>query len=196
MKKPDPQVLMDLAWQLGAGGAVVIDPADIVVKEEFAKLCREPRCPGYAASARCPPHVGGPDEFRALQKQFSRALAFKIEVASDILLSEQRREVFRLLHEIAATLELEAVKLGFPGARGFAGGSCKLTFCHDKPSCRVLAGEGECRNPDSARQSLSGFGVQASSLMEAAGWNMGWVGDKDRPQGEKMAPLCGLVLLD
>jgi hypothetical protein len=76
-------------------------------------------------------------------------------VPSEILYSGENRELFQLLHEIAAGIENSAVKMGFSDAQAYAGGSCKRIFCHDHPECRVISEKGSCRNPDYARPSMS-----------------------------------------
>jgi len=57
----DFTALLKLAVQLGADDAALITVTDIVVKDELATLCREPRCEGLGNSLSCPPYVGGLD---------------------------------------------------------------------------------------------------------------------------------------
>ena len=164
--------LTELACRLGMSNATVISASEILIEEELAKLCREPQCENYGLSASCPPHVGGPSGFRKLLDDFEHAVVFRIEVPSEVLLSSDRREVFRALHEIAVRIEHAAVDMGYRNSRAYAGGSCKRIFCQDYTFCRVLKEGGECRNPDRARPSMSGFGINVSKLIEAAGWTM------------------------
>ena len=58
-------------------------------------------------------------------------LAITIDAPIDVLHSSQRFEVMFLLHEIVAAAERRAIAAGYSGARGFAGGSCKKTFCDE-----------------------------------------------------------------
>ena len=166
----------------------------IVIQDRLAGFCQEPRCPSYGLSANCPPHTPGPAGFRELVKDYRWALVFKIEVPAEILFSSQRRELFGLLQETAAGLEKAAREMGFGDSKGFAGGNCKPLFCGDKADCRVLAG-GKCRNPDRARPSMSGFGVDVSKLMEEAGWTMNRVGQGQGQDQGSTGTLCGLVLI-
>jgi predicted metal-binding protein len=108
----DLKKLTKLASELGAGSAKVISTSDISVEDHLANLCKEPRCENYGLSASCPPHVAGPSGFIKLLKKFEKAVVFKIDVSSEILLSSDRREVFRALHEISAFIELSAVEMG------------------------------------------------------------------------------------
>ena len=187
--------LCQRACRLGASEAAPISTGDIQVEEKLAKLCEEPRCENYGQSASCPPHVAGPSGFRKLLRQFKHAIVFKIDVPTKILLSNQRREIFQLLHEIAADIEQTAVKLGYPDARAFAGGSCKKLFCDDQPNCRVIAKGGGCRNPDRARPSMSGFGINVHKLMHTAGWPMEKVTCDTDPDEIAMGSVSGLVLI-
>lgn len=190
-----PAALLALACRLGAGDAALIRAADIVVEAQLAKLCETPRCENYGLGAGCPPHVSGPSGFQELLKDFEQAVVFKIEVPSESLFSSERRDIFRLLHEIAAAIEQSAVREGYRHARAYAGGSCKAIFCRDQPNCRVVGEGGQCRHPDHARPSMSGFGINVARLMKAAGWTMNRAASGNAPNRTSIATVCGLVLL-
>ena len=187
--------LCQQACRLGASQAAPISTGDIQVEEKLAKLCEESRCENYGQAASCPPHVAGPSGFRKMLRQFKHAIVFKIDVPTEILLSNQRREIFQLLHEIAADIEQTAVKSGYPDARAFAGGSCKKLFCDDQPNCRVIAKGSGCRNPDRARPSMSGFGINVHKLMQAAGWPMEKITRDTDPDEVASGSVSGLVLI-
>jgi predicted metal-binding protein len=187
--------LIQLACRLGASGAAVIPANEISIEDNLAKLCQEPQCENYGLSTSCPPHVAGPDGFREFQKTFQQAVVFKIDVPTEILLSSQRREIFQLLHEIAAHIEQAAVEMGYSQSKGFAGGSCKTLFCRDHADCRVLATGGACRHPHRARQSMSGFGINVSKLLQAAGWHMDKIIRETDPDDVPMGAVSGLVLI-
>ena len=186
--------LIQLALRSGASGAAAISASDILVEDDLAKLCREPRCESYGLSTSCPPYVSGPSGFRELLKNFKHAIVIKIDVSLEILLSSERSDIMRLLHEIVAGIEQAAVKTGYPGSKSFAGGSCKKIFCHDYEGCRVLTEGGECRNLRYARPSMSGFGINVSKLMQVAGWTMSNTYKTD-PDTASTAPICGLILI-
>jgi predicted metal-binding protein len=187
--------LAQIAYQLGANDARAISTTDISVEEDLAKLCREPGCENYGLSAGCPPHVAGPAGFRKSLKTFEHALVFKIDVPSEILFSDERRDIFRLLHEIAAGIEQSAIEMGFHDSSAYAGGSCKQIFCRDYPDCRVLAENSECRNPLFARPSMSGFGINVLKLKKAAGWMSNKTSQNDDPDTISMQTVCGLILI-
>jgi predicted metal-binding protein len=191
----DLKELTELACRLGASNAEVISTSQISIEDDLAEVCKEPGCENYGVSASCPPHVVGPSGFRQLLKNFHKAVVFKIEVPSEILLSSGRREVFRALHEIAASIEHSAVDLGYENSTAFAGGSCKHLFCQDYTTCRVVGEGKECRNPHRARPSMSGFGINVSKLMQEAGWTMSRI-NQDRSGDEiSMGTVCGFVLI-
>lgn len=188
-------LLIEHACRLGASAATVVAAADIVVDEELAARCREPRCENYGLAMSCPPHVGGPTAFRRLLEVFPEALFFVIEVPSAVLYSSDSREVFQLLHEVAAGIEQAAVTMGFAAARAFAGGSCWEIFCREHGLCSALAEAGECRYPQQARPSMSGFGIDVARLLATAGWQMTFTACQPDGTSTAMASICGLVLI-
>ena len=187
--------LIELALEIGASAATTISVGGIHVEEELAALCEEPRCENYGQSASCPPHVSGPSGFRKLIRKYTNAVVFKIDVPTEILLSDQRREIFQLLHDIAAGIEQAAVKKGCASSKAFAGGSCKQIFCSDQANCRVTVEGKGCRNPERARPSMSGFGINVHKLMQAAGWPMERITRDTDPDQISMGSVTGLVLI-
>ncbi len=97
-----------------------------------------------------------------------------MELPTTVMFSDDRFGVMHLLHQIVAAVERKAIELGLEHSRGFAGGSCKELFCNDQKTCRVVAQNKPCRNPDFARPSMSGFGIDVTHMMESSGWS----GDK------------------
>ena len=193
--RPDMKELTRLACRLGAGDAAVVSARDIPVEDNLANLCREPRCENYGLSPSCPPHVAGPDGLRRQLKRYRHAVVLKIELPYDIMFSNELPDYMGLLHEIAAGVERAAVKMGYRDASAFAGGSCKKIFCRDHPVCRVLAEGGPCRNPQTARPSMSGFGINVSKLMQTAGWSMNRVHAGAGSGQPSTGTLAALVLI-
>ena len=184
--------LLELARHLGATDATLIAVKDIVVKDELARMCREPRCEGYGRSMSCPPHVAGPQAFREMMPDYTQALVFAVEVPMAVALSSERSEVLGLIHEIAARTESAAREQGAVKAKAFAGGSCKELFCSAYAECRVLDEGKACRNPHLARPSMSGYGIDVGKLMERAGWPQNSSASKE----DATVTFVGLVLLD
>lgn len=191
--------LMLLAREMGATHTAVISPDRVPVENRFAAMCLEPRCPHYGFSASCPPHVGGPQAIRDLLDATESVLVIQIEVPREILLSSENQEIFRLLHEIIAAVERKAGSLGYGLSKGFAGGSCKQLFCHDKAECRVVNQKKDCRHPKQARPSMSGHGINVSRLMKAAGLNITQAAHKKNeengPVQDDMSSVAGIVLI-
>jgi predicted metal-binding protein len=198
MAVPPPTNLEDLvllAKALGASDAQIISSKDISIEDGLANLCREPQCMNFGLSPSCPPHVGGPSEFRKFLNYHQQAIIVRLVVPSSALFSDERRSIMRLLHEIVAGIEQEAVKGGFSNAKAFAGGSCKQIFCYEYESCQVLSNEGECRNPTQARPSMSGFGIYVSELMKTCGWPADIKTSQAEAAKDPMSWVAGLVLL-
>jgi len=166
----DLDPLIQLAVSLGASKAHILSSDKIVVEDQLARKCIEPRCENYGLSFSCPPHVGSPAFFRKLIKTHPWALVIQLVIPALMLLSWERLDVGRVLHELVATVELEAIKMGYARSSGFAGGSCKELFCQDYLSCQRIEENGPCRHPDLARPSMSGYGIDVFQLIKSCGW--------------------------
>lgn len=162
--------LVRLAIDSGASRAATISTAYISAEEKLSKLCSQPKCKNYGLSRSCPPYVTGPEAFNKYLTDKKYAIVIRIDLSTDVLFSEQRAEIMYLLHEITAKVEKAAITNGFSDSKAFAGSSCKKIFCRDEPDCLALSANGECRHPDIARPSMSGYGINVSKLMAAAGW--------------------------
>jgi predicted metal-binding protein len=159
------------AIRFGATDSAVISSSDIRVEDDLAALCNgEYTCPNYGLAASCPPHVGGPEQFRKWQKKSRYSITVKIELPASVMFSDARKEVMRLLHQLVAGVEKKAIESGFGQSRAFAGGSCKQLFCEKNKTCCVMADELPCRHMSEARPSMSGFGIDVIQLMKTSGW--------------------------
>ncbi|MBN1315877.1 MAG: DUF2284 domain-containing protein [Anaerolineales bacterium] len=186
--------LVQLALSLGASDARIITSNAIKVKDSLASLCIKPRCSNYGLSASCPPHVSGPAGFRKLQQTLPHALAVRIVVPSSMLLSSESKELARYLYELVAALEQEAVGMEYTDSIAFAGGSCKRLFCYDQPDCQKIS-KGECRHPQIARASMSGYGVDVFELMKTCGWEVNLNTNRSQSQTEDMSWIAGLIMI-
>lgn len=187
--------LLRIAFQSGASRAGLIPVEEISAEEDLASLCRKPQCRNYGLAAGCPPHVSGPSGFRKLLEKMRHAIVIRIDVPSSILFSDQRHDIMKLLHETAANIERSAVEMGFTLSKAFAGSSCKKIFCHEHAECRVISDNGKCRNPQSARPSMSGYGINVSKLMTSAGWPSKMNMQQDQKDGESISWVAGLILI-
>lgn len=195
MANKHEQQLLQHALELGVSDTRLIDAARIQVEDDLAKICKDPGCPGYGQGANCPPHVMQPEAFRQLLQDYPRALVFKFDVPTEVLLGDGRFEVARIVHETAADLERHALTCGYAAARGLAAGSCKRIFCPEEIDCRVLAGDGDCRHPEVARPSISGLGVNFFELSRTVGWPIHKLTRDSNPDDVPMGLMAGIVLL-
>lgn len=189
--------LIEIALRAGRGviEAALIPVSEIEVSDNLATICRDPGCHNYGASPGCPPNVAGPKAFRKWLKEAEQAIFIKIEVPMESLLSFENREIMRLLHEVVADIEQEAISEGYAKAKGFAGGSCKELFCGTYTDCNVLERKSDCRNPGRPRPSMSGFGVNVTRLKELAGWNHSGIMTVDQSDEEPLGAVYGLILI-
>lgn len=187
--------LLDFAKNSGAVRAAIISAQDIKVQDELAKLCKEPKCENFGLSPSCPPYVSGPSGFRKIREKSKYAMVIKMDVPLETLLSDQDREIMRFLHEIVADIENKAVQMGFINSKAFAGGSCKTIFCRDYPDCLKLSKKGRCRNPDSARPSMSGFGINVSEMIKKAGWAAENLVRDKKTDADGMTWVAGLIMI-
>ena len=162
--------LLGFAISLGASEAKLISSDSIVVVDQLALKCSEPQCENYGLSFSCPPYVEGPESFRNLIISNTSALVVRLIIPSLMLLSWERTELGRVLHELVASIEIEAKNLGHINSEAFAGGSCKELFCADHLTCRQIEETGQCRHPDLARPSMSGYGIDVFQLIKSCGW--------------------------
>ncbi len=190
----DPSQLVQRALENGATHAALLSPDAVEVEGRLAAFCRDPRCPFFGQSMSCPPNVSGPATFREKLTQTQYALVLRLEVDTASLIGEERQEVFKVLQQIVSETEFAAKSYGFINSEGFAGGSCKGSLCGEFDYCEVLAGTGSCRNPDTARPSMSGYGVNVGKLMKAAGWSQEIFTEAFEQEIEMMW-LAGLVLV-
>jgi predicted metal-binding protein len=101
----------------------------------------------------------------------------------------------RLLHEVVSGVEKEAIRMGYTDSKAFAGGSCKMIFCDAHLECQRLSQNGECRNPQYARPSMSGFGIHVSDLIKKCGWRVNIDEEDATSDSEKMSWVAGLILI-
>ncbi len=189
--------LLRMATEIGQGAVevVTVSPNDISAEEELSNMCLEPRCAFYGLSANCPPTVPGVVGIREWQKNGRYALFIRMEVPAGSLLTLERLDIMRMLHEIVAGIERTAVQLGFSKAKGFAAGSCKELFCNEHVGCRVLTEGGECRNPEYARPSIEAAGINVYKLNQAAGWCENPAAIDGNTEKVSIGAVYGLVLV-
>ncbi len=182
--------LIEMAISLGSSAATIVDADKILVENYLANICLETKCPNYGLSPTCPPNVEGPEWLKEYLKKTPYAILLEIETPQDVMYSDKRTEIGKLLHFIVIQIEQAAIDAGFLNSKAFAGGSCKNMLCSDHPYCNVLAGDGVCRNPDLSRPSVSGYGINMNHLLKMSGWSQG-SDDVDNPTSSRY----GIVII-
>ena len=190
------QDLINSAKSLGATDACLIPSAELVIKDELALICRDPGCPNYGQSFSCPPYVQGPDHIRELINHLPHALIVRVIVPASSLLKWERVDIGRILHEMVANLESDALGSGSTRAYAFAGDSCKDLFCSNHLNCQRVYENGPCRHPDLARPSMSGFGVDVYQMIQSCGWKTNLNQEENEGAEDELSWVAGLVLLD
>ena len=182
------------AIELGASDVRIIFPDMISIEDEIIEMCKAPLCEGYGKSANCPPHVIRPTEAREWIRGYPEALLFKIDVPSELLLSEDRFDSFRKVYVIASGLEALSIEAGYTCSKGLAAGSCKAVFCYDMP-CEALIHGKECRFPSLSRPSMEALGINVFQLVKEVGWEIHPILRDSDPKEVPNGMLTGLVLV-
>ena len=180
---------------MGADDANIISAAGIIIREEYVAYCET--CEGFGKTGYCPPHTVKPEVFREKLQKYSHALVFKINVPTEDLLTYKRHRYSRKIHQLTADMEFFVRSRGFFRAMGLAAGSCKSLFCAEHETCILLDNpDSVCRHPDSARPSMSAFGMDVFHLAKIAGWEMKIITRATRTEEVPTGMLLGMVFLE
>jgi predicted metal-binding protein len=195
----DAETYTALAIGRGALEARAVSAAEVPVDDRVAVKCSVPKCFGYGTSANCPPHSMKPEETRRLLSLYRRGVVFRLEVRPEVIVRDratiaQRVEAYKKVFEIASSLESAAFYDGYYLAVGFAAGSCKSTYCYDKP-CAVLSGD-KCRLALRSRPSMEAVGIDCYRFAAELGWDVYPIGSDAKVGCVAHGSLMGLVLLD
>jgi predicted metal-binding protein len=187
-----------LALEAGATQAATLAAAAVPVDERVSLKCSVPKCFGYGTCANCPPHSLKPHETRRLVEMYRWALVFGLKIPPEVAVRDKatiqpRVEAYRKVFELASAVESAAFYDGHYLSVGFAAGSCKSTFCHDRP-CAVLAGE-KCRLQLRSRPSMESVGIDCYRIAAQLGWEIYPIGSGAAAGCMPHALLMGLVLI-
>jgi predicted metal-binding protein len=156
------------ALRLGALGAKVIRPADVVTAGWVRWKCQF-GCGGYGSSRMCPPHAPTPEQTRHVLDDYAHGILFEAP--------RNRSKV------IAAKLEREIFLAGYYKAFGLGAGPCEL--------CGECAFENGCRHPEQARPAMEACGIDVFATVRKHGFTIDVVRSRRDPQH-----YFGLVLID
>ncbi len=160
--------LEDMAREMGAKAAKVVDPRTVETAEWVRWKCRY-GCGGWDSSLVCPPHTPHPGQTRAMLDGYRRGVLFE---------GPPRR-----IKEIAASLERRLFLDGFYKALGLGSGPCML--------CDRCAFDEGCRYPRQARPSMEACGIDVFATVRRHGFHIDVVRTRKDPQHH-----FGLVLVD
>lgn len=161
------QGFVDAALRLGARGAKVIRPVDVVTGSWVRWKCQY-GCGGCHSSRMCPPHTPAPEQTRRMLDEYEYGIFF--EAAENTTKG------------IAVKLEREVFLAGYYKALGLGSGPCELC-----PECAFDAG---CRHPDQARPAMEACGIDVFATARKHGFTIDVVRSRKDPQH-----YFGLVLI-
>jgi predicted metal-binding protein len=195
----DAETYCALAIERGALEARAVSAAEVPVDDRVAVKCSVPKCFGYGTSVNCPPYSMKPEEMRRLLSLYRCGVVFRLKVQPQVIVRDratiaQRVEAYKNVFEIASFIESAAFYDGYYLAVGFAAGSCKSTYCYDKP-CAVLGGD-KCRLALRARPSMEAVGIDCYRFAAELGWDVFPIGSDAKAGCIAYGTLMGLVLVD
>jgi predicted metal-binding protein len=176
--------LIQDALELHASRAKVIDPSDIIFREEFRKACERNACGKFGTNWMGPPAVGPIDELMAKAKAYKHGLllqtvhpvASSFDMKAMVAGGKAFDEVFR------AVLNCMRGKHRMGVALPLGAGCCRVCL-----KCAYLEGE-PCRYPDRALSSLEAYGMDVMALAKAH--------DIPYRDGTKSMAFFGLILFN
>lgn len=189
----DLEKYRQMALDLGASDAVIINTEIISVDDRVRIKCIYPKCEFYGTNAHCPPHALDLDQVRTLVNSYRYAVFLRVKVPTEIYAGERTPENMKKFTQVAlkhlellGKLEAEAFYDGHYLSVAFGAGSCKSLFCPDK-ECAVLKSS-SCRHPFKARSSLEAMGIDGFQLAARVGWDIFPIGRRasDAPYGSRL----------
>ncbi len=175
----DENALRNLALECHMIDPKVINVRKIVLAEWVRWKCRY-GCPDYGKWLKCPPYSPTPHETRALLREYKRALIFRIKVEEGYTGTHIVGNVYKSL----SNLERKVFLSGYRKALALGGGECDL--CE---ACNIQSGI--CRNPETARPSMEGCGIDVFQTAKLAGYKLTILKNK-----EEQFTWFGIVLVD
>ena len=188
------------AIELGATDARIITTDMVLIDERVRAKCIYPKCQHYGTNANCPPYAMDLDLLRKIVSNFHYAIFIKIEVPSEEVAGPEARERRLAIrsaiknHEIVSKIEAEAFYDGYYLAVGFAGGSCKRSFCPNEECNALVLGQG-CRHPRRARSAMEAVGMDAYLMATNVGWDIYPIGASISPAEVPHGTKLGVVLI-
>ncbi|MGC8492588.1 MAG: DUF2284 domain-containing protein [Syntrophobacteraceae bacterium] len=188
-----------LALELGATKACVVQAGQIPVDERIPMKCRIPRCFGYGTGAQCPPNTMKPAELREILSKYEWAVLFIKDVPSEVIIRDkatikERVKAYQDVYSIVSEVESAAFYDGHYLAFGFAAGSCRHTFCGQMDDCQAMTG-GKCRFSLKSRPSMEAVGIDVYKMVAMAGWDIYPIGSGARAADVPKGTLAGIIIV-
>lgn len=189
----------EMAIQLGASKATIVNTSDIPIEERVILKCQVPRCISYGVSAHCPPHTLKPSELRDIVKDYRKAILFIKDLPSRIMginadTLDDLMSAYRDIYDIVSELESQAFYDGHYLAVGFAAGSCRHTLCLAHATCAALEGD-SCRHYFRARPSMEAVGINVFGMVASAGWDIYPIGTDAQLEHIPKGTMAGIVIV-
>ncbi len=191
----------DLALELGATDAKIIDKDDVIIDERIIARCSSPRCPDFGTNLHCPPHGWSIEETRKIVDKHKKGIFIMMKVPFEEMASADYDKPAKhkvpsalKMYKIVSKIQSAAFYDGYPFALGFGGGpSCKRVFC-PTVECSGLAGKG-CRMGLKATHTMHSIGMDPITMASKIGWKIYPIG-KNTPSGQvPYGTEMGLVLI-
>ena len=157
----------DRAIALGAEAATPL-ATDRVVTAEWVRLKCQYGCDGYGQRRSCPPDSPTPAQTRRVLDEYRRAILLR-RGPHDLYDEHDRHEA--VLRRAAIDLERELFLAGHHKALSLCNGPCSV--------CETCDRDRPCVDPDHARTSMEGCGIDVFATVRAAGWEIEVVRDRD-----------------
>lgn len=140
--------------ECGASGAAVVDVNDVIVNEDFRRICENNGCGGYNHCYMCPPDIGEIHALMAKVKAFRQAVLYQsIAQIEDPFDFEGMMEAGHN-HALLSQRIGKAVEPMLPASYlHLSSGGCHL--CE---KCAKLDGV-PCRHPAEALPGMEGYGI-------------------------------------
>jgi len=194
----DLEKYKEMAVELGAAKATIVDVDDIPVEDRVTLKCQVPRCISYGVSAHCPPNTLKPEQLQKMLDDYHKAVFFIKDLPSEIMgisgdTWEDLRAAYLDIYKIVSGIESQAFYDGHYLAVGFAAGSCRHTLCIEHETCAALQGQ-SCRHYFRARPSMEAVGIDVYQMVAAAGWDIYPIGTDAKLDGIPKGTLAGIVI--
>lgn len=144
----------EAALSCGAAKAAEVRQEQIVLSEEFRRICESNQCGGYGRCWMCPPEIGDIGELMEKVRSFPRAVLYQSVTALEDSFDIEGMFEAGYRHALLSQRIQKRAKslLRQPFLHLSCGG------CHLCETCAKITGE-PCRQPEKALSSLEGYGI-------------------------------------